>query len=341
MIVVPPAEREQLASSAVRTVWSGGFFISTSPPDRRIVTNSDLDALVACVLLKRVEPVGSIKYLPLERLRTGDFSSVSTDIVVNMPYIPGCGLWFDHHASNEPPEQYAGRYRPEAPSAARVVYDHYVEREGQHVFDGLEELLAETDRVDDARFRPEDILEPRGTVLLSFLIPAHPLKEQAVSENNLMVSLLDSGDPQTVLDHPVFRPAAEEFLDRLEESKPVLRDQLDRRDGVMVLDYRTMEPGVARLCDNKFLPFVLYPDDHTLMRIKPLNDDRVKVTLGFNMFLDPSRCPTHYGHLMARYEGGGHRRAAGCSLARSEADEHIEEILQALLGDETVAEKTR
>lgn len=300
------------------------------PPTRRIITNSDLDALVSAVLLKRVEPVGAVKFLPHERIKDGTFRATEEDIVVNMPYIKGCGLWFDHHASNDCPEQFDGAYDPDAPSAARVVHTYYEKRDRGDAFDGLGDLLYETDRVDSAQFEPDDIRHPTGAVLLSFLIDSHPLRDETVSENQLMISLLDEGDPQLVLDHPVFHPRAEQFLDRLELSKQSLRDHLDREGEMMTIDFRSLGPEQQQLCNNKFLPYVIHPDCHTLIRVKNLNEDRVKINLGFNMFLPEEQCPVHYGHLLKQFGGGGHEKAAGCSVLREESDRALDRIKKAI-----------
>lgn len=298
---------------------------------RRIITNSDLDALVSCVLLKRVEPVGSVKFLPHERLRDGRFRATSEDIVVNMPYIQGCRIWFDHHDTNSVPDAFEGRYDAEAPSAARVVYEYYRDRNQEDAFEGLGPLLEATDKVDSARFSVEDIEEPEGAVLLSFLIDGHPLEDESVDFNLLIISLLDSGDPQRALDHPVIQPEKRAFLQNFEKSKEALSRHLDVDDGLLILDFRSVPEDERHLCENKFLPYVLYPESHTLLRVKDLNDGTLKVTLGFNMFLSSDLCPLHYGELCKRFGGGGHRRAAGCSLREAEADRALHEIRKTVL----------
>ncbi len=294
--------------------------------EKRILTNSDLDALVSAVLLKRVEPIGSVEFLAHERIRRGDVSAGERDIIVNMPYVEGCGLWFDHHESNSVPDRFQGRYDGKAPSAARVVYEYYTARGQSGRFEGLTELLEETDRVDSARFKPRDITHPRGAVLLSFLIHSHPNRDGTVSDNRLMIDLLDSGDPRSVLQHETFLPRKEAFLEELEESKRVLQEEIQEDGGIMILDFRGMSSRRRHLCSNKFLPYVLYPESHTLLRLKRLNESRFKITLGFNMFLDGDRCPLHYGHLLAEFDGGGHERAAGCSVSEEEVDEAVESI---------------
>lgn len=298
---------------------------------KRIVTNSDLDALVSAVLLKRVNRVGTVKFVPHEDIRENKFRSSPLDIVVNFPYLSGCKLWFDHHSSNSAPDQYQGRYNPEAPSAARVIYNHYREQGKAKQFAGLEELLAETDRVDSADFEPADIESPSGAVLLSFLIDSHPLQEHTAAENQLLIHLLDSGKPEKALEHPVIKPRADKFKSELKKSKKIIQKALEKESGLLILDYRKLSDREREFCQNKFIPFILAPESHSLLRIKNLNQKKVKLGLGFNMFLADEKCPVHYGNLLANYEGGGHARAAGCSVSKTDLDEVLEEIKSILL----------
>ena len=297
----------------------------------RVVTNSDLDAIVSAVLLKRVEPVGAVKFVPHEDISSGRFRISDFDVVVNLPYIPGCRSWFDHHASNEKPADFAGLYNPEAPSAARVIYNYYSDRRGKEVFSGLENLLAETDRVDSANFTPQDIKNPTGAVLLSFIIDSHPLEKHSVAENELMISLLAEGAPEEVIEHPVFVPRVQKFKDNLQRSRERLEDNLEREDGLLILDFRPLSKEDKKICNNKFLPFVIHPEAHTLLRIKELNREKLKLNLGFNMFLEDVEPPVHYGHLLASYGGGGHERAAGCAVKREEFERVFREIKAELI----------
>jgi hypothetical protein len=62
-------------------------------------------------------------------LQDGKFAVSPDDALTNVPYVPGCGLWFDHHATEVKRVVEAGVPFHGAcyvvPSAARVVYDFY------------------------------------------------------------------------------------------------------------------------------------------------------------------------------------------------------------------------
>src|SRR5438270_11207664 len=123
----------------------------------RLVTRSDFDGLVCAVLIKQVERLDSIQFVHPKDLQDGNFEVTENDILTNVPYVPGCGLWFDHHATEV--ERVVGKqeFRGEcrvAPSAARVVYDYYG---GAARFPGFEEMMREVDKADSAQFAREEI----------------------------------------------------------------------------------------------------------------------------------------------------------------------------------------
>ena len=56
----------------------------------------------------------------------------------------------------------------DAPSAARVVYNHFG---GAAAFPSIRpDLMAAVDKADSARFSRDDILDPKGWVMLNFLM---------------------------------------------------------------------------------------------------------------------------------------------------------------------------
>lgn len=297
-------------------------------PKKRIVTNSDLDAITSCVLLGCVEPIGSIKFIDLDEIRKG-WKAEPTDIAVNIPYIEGCGLWFDHHDSNVLTRSFAGRHE-HAPSAARVVYNHYApSRVG--VFTKHEELLRETDKVDSAAFAREDILNPARYVLISHLISSQPVLDGTVEENLLLIQLLEEGPAEHALSHPIFAARAKEFLENLESSKTAIRRRMRREGNVLIMDQRLLEERERDLCNNKFLPYVLFEGADVLVRVKPMDPSRTIVTVGFNIFSPDSRLRTHIGHFLKEFGGGGHPKAGGCSLPPARVDEALGKIIEAFL----------
>lgn len=295
-----------------------------------MVTNSDLDAITSCVLLKCVEPVGEVKFIDLDEIR-GGWKGEPTDIAVNIPYVDGCGLWFDHHDSNILDKPFAGRHE-HAPSAARVIYNHYAAAGRASAFFRHMDLLVETDKVDSAAFSREDILNPGRYVLISHLICSQPVIDGTVDENLLLIRLLEEGGVQAaekVLAHPVFKPQAAAFLENLESSKDAIRRRMKRESNVLIMDQRSIDEAERDLCNNKFLPYVLFDGADVLVRVKPMNDGRTILTVGFNIFSPDSHLRTHIGNFLKQFGGGGHPKAGGCSVKPDRVDETVRKIVEA------------
>ena len=93
----------------------------------RLVTRSDFDGLVCAVLLRENGLVDHVAFAHPKDMQDGVVSITKRDITTNLPFVPGCHLAFDHHASEavRMTERANHIIDPNAPSAARVVYDYY------------------------------------------------------------------------------------------------------------------------------------------------------------------------------------------------------------------------
>ena len=123
----------------------------------RLLTRSDMDGLVCAVLLKELGLLDDIVFDHPKDMQDGKVAVTDRDILTNLPYVPGCGMCFDHHASEALRNggQATPNYilEPDAKSAARVVYDH-LRRQG---------ALPAHQRRDDGRGRQGRLgrLQPR------------------------------------------------------------------------------------------------------------------------------------------------------------------------------------
>ena len=94
----------------------------------RLVTRSDFDGLICGMLLKEAGIINSWQFVHPKDLQDGLFRPTENDVLANVPYVPGCGMWFDHHSSEEErvgwEQNVKGESRP-APSAARIIYEYY------------------------------------------------------------------------------------------------------------------------------------------------------------------------------------------------------------------------
>ena len=133
----------------------------------RLVTRPDLDGLTCAVLLSHCERIDSVELVHPQDVTDRRVSIGPEDVLANLPYHPSCGMWFDNHLLTDPkampPTGFRGRYG-KAPSAARLVYDHYLPAHPELA--RHETLVAETDRLDSALLSLQDVVAPSGYILL-------------------------------------------------------------------------------------------------------------------------------------------------------------------------------
>jgi hypothetical protein len=83
------------------------------------------------VLLNELGLIDDILYVHPKDLQDHKIAVTENDILANVPYVSGCGLWFDHHSSECERLKLQGRFEgnsAEAPSAAAVVFEYYRQR---------------------------------------------------------------------------------------------------------------------------------------------------------------------------------------------------------------------
>ncbi|MGD8271035.1 MAG: exopolyphosphatase, partial [Desulfobacterales bacterium] len=99
----------------------------------RLLTRSDFDGSVCTAILEELGIVDNILYVHPKDLQDNKITVTENDILANVPYVRGCGLWFDHHSSEQERLQLNGKFKgasKKAPSAAQVVYDYYRKHKG-------------------------------------------------------------------------------------------------------------------------------------------------------------------------------------------------------------------
>ena len=74
----------------------------------RLITRSDFDGLACAVLLKEAGIISSYKFAHPKDLQDGLIEVTKDDCLANVPFVEGCGLWFDHHSSEQERNAYKG-----------------------------------------------------------------------------------------------------------------------------------------------------------------------------------------------------------------------------------------
>ena len=302
------------------------------PTPYRLITRSDMDGLVCAVLLQEIGLLGEIVFHHPKDMQDGKVAVTERDILTNLPYVPGCGLCFDHHASEalrnsgRPTPGYI--LQPDAKSAARVVYDHYG---GKARFPRIsDEMMDAVDKADSAGFSRDDVLQPQGWELLSFLMDARTglgrFREFRISNYQLMMKLIDCCRDMPIVDILAL-PDVHERVELFFAQHPLFRDQLQRVARVhaklVVLDLRD-EPVIY--AGNRFVVYAMFPQCDISMHVMWGREKMNTVyTVGKSIFDRGSPVPV--GELMLEHGGGGHHAAGTCQGS----NEGAEALKQALI----------
>ena len=136
----------------------------------RLITRSDFDGLACGALLKEAGIIDCWKFAHPKDIQDGLVEVTENDCLANVPFVEGCGLWFDHHSSEHERLELKGKYKGESritPSCARIIYEYYG---GKERFPQFDELMEAVDKVDSGNLTIDEVLNPTGWILLGFLM---------------------------------------------------------------------------------------------------------------------------------------------------------------------------
>ena len=303
---------------------------------RRLVTRSDFDGLACAMMLKELQLIDEIKFVHPKDVQDGKIELSKNDITTNLPYDPRVSLAFDHHESEVDrlkAIETGGKLiiDPKARSAARVVYDYYG---GKEAFPRIsEDLMAAVDKGDSADFTMDEILDPKGWVLLHYLMDARTglgrFHHFRISNYDLMMQLIDyclDHDIDEILELPDVKERVELYFEQAEQFKAQLRRIARVHDKVVVLDLRKEEVIHA---GNRFMIYALYPETEISVHVAwGFRKQNTAVMIGKSIVNKASQ--VDIGELCLQYGGGGHRNAGTCQLENDQVDAQLPDIIAAL-----------
>ncbi len=299
----------------------------------RLLTRSDFDGLVCAVLLKEAGIIDSYKFVHPKDVQDGKVEATENDVLANIPYIPGCGLWFDHHLSEDErlklDHSYKGESRHEK-SCARVIYDYYG---GAAKFPGIEDMMIAVDKTDSGDLTVDEILNPTGWILLSFMMDPRTglgrYKDYRISNYQLMEMLIDHCQTmkiEDILAEPDVRERVVRYAEQEAQYKKMIQENSKVDGKVLVIDLRNVE---EILTGNRFVEYSLYPDVFTSIRILwGLNKQNTVFAVGHSIINRGSK--VNVGSLMLKNGGGGHFQVGTCQIENDNVEKALQEIVLAL-----------
>lgn len=299
----------------------------------RLVTRSDFDGLACAVLLNHIGLISEYKFAHPKDLQDGIVEINEQDVLANVPYVPGCGMWFDHHTSESErlgEIKFKGSSYP-APSCARVIWDYY--GGAQRFPDRLTPMMEAVDRVDSGHLTKDEIDNPQGWILLGFIMDPRTglgrYRDYRIGNYELMMNMIDYCANKTsddILKIPDVLERKERYFAQQAQFNDMITRNATMHDNVLVVDLRKEDEIFT---GNRFAMYSLFSGCNVSIQIIwGLKKQNVVLTVGYSIL--NRTCNVDIGALMYKYGGGGHRQVGTCQVPTENAEQAISEVIIAL-----------
>lgn len=303
----------------------------------RLVTRSDFDGLVCGALLKEAGIIDHWKFAHPKDLQDGLVEITEDDCLANVPFVEGCGLWFDHHSSEFERNSLEGKYKGESrltPSCARIVYEYYG---GNERFSHFNEMMEAVDKVDSGQLTIDEILHPEGWILIGFLMdPRTGLgrwRNFTISNYQLMEKLIDACrtmSTEEILNLSDVQERVQVYFEQTEKFVEMVKKYTRVEKDVIISDLRGVDPIYT---GNRFMVYALYPKQNiSAWIVNGKGGKGCSVAVGYSVLNRTSDIDV--GSLMLKYGGGGHKAVGTCQFTDEEMEEKVPKLLDELVNPE-------
>jgi len=304
----------------------------------KLLTRSDFDGLVCAVLLVEEGIVDEYDFVHPKDIQDGKIAVGSNDVLANVPYAEGAGLWFDHHASEEERLEinkldFEGASQS-APSAAQVIWDYYGGENsfGKHLLP----LLEAVNKTDSGNLTKEEILQPEDWILLSFVMDPRTglgrFRDYGISNYQLMEDMIQycrTKNAAEILNIPDVQERTSRYFEQATLFEEMLAENNTVHDNVVVIDLFEQQ---TIYCGNRFLVYALFPDQNIEVRVM-LGREGQNVVFACGHSILNRTSKTNVGKLMLEYGGGGHEQVGTCQISPEDRERVLGEIVEQMVND--------
>jgi len=299
----------------------------------RLVTRSDFDGLVCGALLLEAGMIDSWKFAHPKDLQDGLIEVNENDCLANVPFVEGCGLWFDHHSSEHERLELEGKYKGESritPSCARIIYEYYG---GPEKFPQFSEIMEAVDKVDSGNLTIEEVMHPSGWILIGFLMdPRTGLgrwRQFSIPNYQLMEQLMEACRTKTteeILNLPDVKERMEVYWEQSEKFKEMVEKYTRVEGNVIISDLRGADPIYT---GNRFMIYSMYPEQNiSAWIVSGKGGTGCSAAVGYSIL--NRTCEVNVGSLMLKYHGGGHKKVGTCQFSEEEMETELPKMLAEL-----------
>ena len=299
----------------------------------RLVTRSDFDGLACGALLLAAGVVDHWTFAHPKDLQDGLVEIDENDCLANVPYVPGCGMWFDHHSSEHERLALEGKYKGESritPSCARIIYEYYG---GKETFPNFDDMMVAVDKVDSGDLTYDEIMNPQGWILVGFLMdPRTGLgrwRQFTVSNYQLMEKLMIACRDMTtdqILAMPDVKERIEVYNEQTAKFKEMVKEHTHTEGKVIITDLRGVEPIYT---GNRFMIYSMYPEQNiSAWIVSGRGGKGCSAAVGYSII--NKTCEVNVGSLMLKYNGGGHEKVGTCQFTDDNMGTELPKMLDEL-----------
>lgn len=201
-------------------------------PIKTVIVDSDFDGVVSGAILRHVYPNAYMLQSESSKVQAGLINSYvdNKTAIVDLFYVEGCGLYFDHHESNmHGAKDFPGCWR-DVDSAARVVYDYFRDNYDLSKFT---ELIDHVDRFDSGKITLEDFLTPNNYLELAFII-----NREDINFNLLLIELIADMSFRHLYNYSLIQERIEDYYKQRESLFETVKNNSRIEDSVGVVDMR-------------------------------------------------------------------------------------------------------
>lgn len=296
----------------------------------RLITRSDFDGLACAVFLKEAGIIDCWTFAHPKDLQDGLVAVNENDCLANVPFVDGCGLWFDHHSSEQERNAFKGKYKGDSrlcPSAAHIVYDYYG---GKERFPSFDLLLDAVDKVDSANLTAEDIKNPSPWILLGFIMDPRTglgrFRDFTISNYQLMENLIDWCRVKTIeqiMELPDVKERVDLYWEQTERFVEMVKAHSVVENNVIISDLRGLDTIYT---GNRFMIYSLYPQANiSVWIVSGRAGEGCSAAVGHSVLNRTSKVDV--GTLMLKYGGGGHYAVGTCQFSNETMPEKLPLLL--------------
>ncbi len=299
----------------------------------RLITRSDFDGLACGALLLEAGIIDNWKFAHPKDIQDGLVEIDENDCLANVPFVEGCGLWFDHHSSEHERLELEGKYKGESricPSCARIIYEYYG---GKERFPQFDDLMAAVDKVDSGNLTIEEIMNPKGWILVGFLMdPRTGLgrwRKFSISNYQLMEKLMEAcraKSTEEILALPDVQERIEVYNEQSEKFKKMVSEHTRTEGNLIITDLRNVDPIYT---GNRFMIYSMYPEQNiSAWIVSGRGGQGCSAAVGYSILNRTSS--VNVGSLMLKYNGGGHEKVGTCQFSNENMDSELPKMLAEL-----------